>query len=97
MIMFFICRDQILVNAIKKRTDDETGELMRQLLYLMYLRTASWADTSIPISVVEMKDAMKKNFPAMIQHLDQYLMIIGTISLYVYLYYATELYLISFC
>ncbi|XP_058789245.1 DNA-directed RNA polymerase III subunit RPC3 [Phymastichus coffea] len=69
-------RDQILVNAITKRTDDNTGQLMRQLLYLMYLRTASWTDTSIPISVTEMKEAMKKNYPLMIPHLDQYLMII---------------------
>ncbi|OXU26186.1 hypothetical protein TSAR_007003 [Trichomalopsis sarcophagae] len=69
-------RDQILVKSIINRIDDSAGELMRQLLYLMYLRTASWADTSIPIPVTEIKDAMKKNFPSILPHLDQYLRII---------------------
>ncbi|KAJ8676608.1 hypothetical protein QAD02_012395 [Eretmocerus hayati] len=66
-------RDDLLVKAVKKRIDENGGELMRQLLHLMYLRTASWADTSIPIPVTEIKESMKKNFPSIMPYLDQYL------------------------
>ena len=59
---------------------------MRQLLYLMYLRTSPWADTSIPIPVTELKEALKKNFPSILPYLDQYLRIIGKDCLY----YITE-------
>lgn len=65
------------MNAINKRIDENAAELMRQLLYLMYLRTASWADTSIPIPVSEIRDAMKNNFPTINPCLEQYLRIIG--------------------
>lgn len=52
---------------------------MRQLLILMYLRTASWEDTSNPIPLTEIKDAVRKvDCPLLIQYLDQYLRLIGT-------------------
>ncbi|XP_015598717.1 DNA-directed RNA polymerase III subunit RPC3 isoform X2 [Cephus cinctus] len=67
-------RDQIMVSAITKRVDENAGELMRQLLFLMYLRTASWADTSNPIPYSEIKEAVRKiNYPLLVQYLDQYL------------------------
>ncbi|XP_003703384.3 RNA polymerase III subunit C [Megachile rotundata] len=70
-------RDQIIVSAMHKRLDENAGELMRQLLFLMYLRTASWADTSNPIPLTEIKDAVKKiNYPSLTQYLDQYLRLI---------------------
>ncbi|KAL2746845.1 DNA-directed RNA polymerase III subunit RPC3 [Vespula maculifrons] len=70
-------RDQVIVSAIRTRFDENAGELMRQLLFLMYLRTASWADTSNPIPYIEIKDVIKKlNYPRLIQYLDQYLNLI---------------------
>lgn len=70
-------RDQIIVSAIRRRLDENAGELMRQLLFLMYLRTASWAHTSNPIPLTEIKEAVKKtNYPLLIHHLDQYLHLI---------------------
>ncbi|XP_046748019.1 DNA-directed RNA polymerase III subunit RPC3 [Diprion similis] len=70
-------RDQIMVSAISKRFDDNAGELMRQMLNLMYLRTAEWRTTSNPIPYVEIKDAVRKlKYPMLIQHLDQYLCLI---------------------
>ncbi|XP_076227355.1 RNA polymerase III subunit C isoform X2 [Nomia melanderi] len=59
------------------RLDENAAELMRQLLFLMYLRTASWADTSNPIPLTEIKEAVRKiNYPLLTQHLDQYLRLI---------------------
>ncbi|XP_076300015.1 RNA polymerase III subunit C isoform X2 [Lasioglossum baleicum] len=59
------------------RLDENAAELMRQLLFLMYLRTASWSDTSNPIPLTEIKDAVRKiNYPLLTQHLDQYLHLI---------------------
>ncbi|KAK2588821.1 hypothetical protein KPH14_001693 [Odynerus spinipes] len=70
-------RDQVIVSAIRTRFDEDAGELMRQLLFLMYLRTASWADTSNPIPYTEIKDVVRKlNNPRLIQYLDQYLNLI---------------------
>ncbi|OAD61408.1 DNA-directed RNA polymerase III subunit RPC3 [Eufriesea mexicana] len=70
-------RDQIIVSAMNRRLDENAGELIRQLLFLMFLRTASWADTSNPIPLTEIKDAVRKtNFPLLTQHLDQYLRLI---------------------
>ncbi|CAD1477753.1 unnamed protein product [Heterotrigona itama] len=70
-------RDQIIVSAISRRLDENAGELMRQLLFLMYLRTASWAHTSNPIPLTEIKEAVKKiNYPLLTHHLDQYLHLI---------------------
>ncbi|XP_032674570.1 DNA-directed RNA polymerase III subunit RPC3 isoform X2 [Odontomachus brunneus] len=71
-------RDQILVSAVTRRFEDKNaGELMRQLINLMYLRTASWEDTSNPIPYTEIKDAVKKlNYPELEQYLEQYLHLI---------------------
>lgn len=60
-----------------QRFDKNAGELMRQLINLMYLRTASWADTSNPIPYTEIKDAVRKlTYPELEQYLDQYLRLI---------------------
>lgn len=70
-------RDQIIISAMRNRLDENAAELMRQLLFLMYLRTASWSDTSNPIPLTEIKDAVRKiNYPLLTQHLDQYLHLI---------------------
>lgn len=64
-----------------QRLDDNAGELMKQLLYLMYLRTASWADTSNPIPFNEIKEVMRRlNCPTLFQYLDQYLHLIGKMN-----------------
>ncbi|XP_033201122.1 RNA polymerase III subunit C [Bombus vancouverensis nearcticus] len=70
-------RDQIIISAISRRLDENAGVLMRQLLILMYLRTASWEDTSNPIPLTEIKEAVRKvDCPLLIQYLDQYLRLI---------------------
>ncbi|KZC06816.1 PREDICTED: DNA-directed RNA polymerase III subunit RPC3 [Dufourea novaeangliae] len=70
-------RDQIIISAMRNRLDENASELMRQLLFLMYLRTASWADTSNPIPLAEIKEAVRKiDYPLLTQHLDQYLRLI---------------------
>lgn len=72
-------RDQLLISAITKRVDENAGELMRRMLYQMYLRTASWADTSNPIPYTELKEVIKKlENPGLglVQYLDQYLHLI---------------------
>lgn len=70
-------RDQIIISAMRNRLDENAAELMRQLLFLMYLRTASWSDTSNPIPLTEIKDAIRKiNYPVLSQYLDQYLRLI---------------------
>ena len=76
--MMFDYRDEIIVQATTRILDENAGELMRQLLFLMYIRTASWADTSNPIPFTEIKDAVKKlEMPALYQYVDQYLRLIG--------------------
>ncbi|XP_014477901.1 PREDICTED: DNA-directed RNA polymerase III subunit RPC3 isoform X2 [Dinoponera quadriceps] len=70
-------RDQVVTSAISRRLDTNAGELMTQLINLMYLRTAPWADTSNPIPYTEIKDAVKKlNYPELEQYLEQYLHLI---------------------
>ncbi|XP_043269175.1 DNA-directed RNA polymerase III subunit RPC3 isoform X2 [Venturia canescens] len=67
-------RDQIIVEATTRILDGNAGELMRQLLFLMYIRTASWSDTSNPIPFVEIKDSVGKlDAPVLFQYIDQYL------------------------
>ncbi|XP_014224628.1 DNA-directed RNA polymerase III subunit RPC3 [Trichogramma pretiosum] len=69
-------RNEILVNTITKRFDDNAGELMKRLLILMDTRTAAWEDTSIPIAFNEIKEDMKKNFPSIMPRLDQYIKVL---------------------
>jgi len=67
-------RDQMVISAITQKFDKNAGELMRQLINLMYLRTASWADTSNPIPYTEIKEEVKKlNYEELEHYLDQYL------------------------
>ncbi|XP_018398493.1 PREDICTED: DNA-directed RNA polymerase III subunit RPC3 [Cyphomyrmex costatus] len=67
-------RDQTVISAVTRKFDKEAGELMRQLINLMYLRTASWADTSNPIPYTEIKEQVKKlNYEDLERYLDQYL------------------------
>ena len=57
-----------------RKFDKEAGELMREMINLMYLRTASWADTSNPIPYTEIKEQVKKlNYEALERYIDQYL------------------------
>lgn len=70
-------RDQIVISAVTQRFDKHAGELMRNLINLMYLRTAAWADTSNPIPFTEIKDVVRKmNYIDLEQYLDQYLRLI---------------------
>ncbi|KAL0125937.1 hypothetical protein PUN28_004784 [Cardiocondyla obscurior] len=67
-------RDQIVISAATQRFDKNVGELMRLLINLMYLRTASWAATSNPIPYTDIKEEVKKsNFQELEHYLDQYL------------------------
>lgn len=57
-----------------RKFDKEAGELTRELINLMYLRTASWADTSNPIPYTEIKEQVKKlNYEVLERYIDQYL------------------------
>ncbi|EFN64824.1 DNA-directed RNA polymerase III subunit RPC3 [Camponotus floridanus] len=70
-------RDKIMVSAMTQRFDINAGELMRQLINLMYLRTAPWTATSNPIPYTEIKEEVKKlTFLELEQYLDQYLRLI---------------------
>ncbi|KAM0724812.1 DNA-directed RNA polymerase III subunit RPC3 [Formica fusca] len=70
-------RDKIVISAMTERFDMNAGELMRQLINLMYLRTAPWAATSNPIPFTEIKEETKKlNYSELEQYLDQYLRLI---------------------
>lgn len=76
MLLHFF-RNEVIVSAIRTRFDENAGELMNRLMILMYLRTASWADTSNPIPYTEIKDVVRKlNYPRLLQYLDQYLNLI---------------------
>ncbi|EGI65510.1 PREDICTED: DNA-directed RNA polymerase III subunit RPC3 [Acromyrmex echinatior] len=67
-------RDQTVISAVTRKFDKETGELMREMINLMYLRTASWADTSNPIPYTEIKEQVKKlNYEILERYIDQYL------------------------
>lgn len=60
-----------------QRFDQNAGELMRQLINLMYLRTASWEATSNPIPYTEIKEEIKKlNYSELEQYLAEYLRLI---------------------
>ncbi|XP_034934024.1 DNA-directed RNA polymerase III subunit RPC3 [Chelonus insularis] len=70
-------RDEIVVSAVERMIDNHASELMRQLIYLMYTRTASWVDTSNPIPYHEIKDKVKNlNAPELYDYLDQYLQLL---------------------
>lgn len=67
-------RDQIVISAMTQRFNDNAGKLMRELIHLMYMRTAFWAATSNPIPYTEIKESVKKlECPELEQHLEQYL------------------------
>ncbi|KMQ97614.1 dna-directed rna polymerase iii subunit rpc3-like protein [Lasius niger] len=70
-------RDKIVISAMTQRFDNNAGELMRQLINLMYLRTASWEATSNPIPYTEIKEEIKKlNYSELEQYLAEYLRLI---------------------
>ncbi|XP_057342093.1 DNA-directed RNA polymerase III subunit RPC3 [Microplitis mediator] len=70
-------RDEIIVNAVSRIIDDDAKELMRRLIYLMYMRTASWQATSNPIPLHEIRDEVRKlNIPRLSQYVDQYLQLL---------------------
>ncbi|KAK0080341.1 hypothetical protein PV325_014103 [Microctonus aethiopoides] len=70
-------RDNIIIEAVSRMVDDNAKELMRQMIFLMYERTASWSDTSNPIPFHEIKTQIKKlELPKLSQYLDQYLQIL---------------------
>ena len=77
--LFTLYRDQIMVSAISRRLDDNAGELLRQLLKQMYLRTEPWAATSNPVPFTELRETVRKqnSHPLLGQYVDQYLKIMG--------------------
>ncbi|RZF32383.1 hypothetical protein LSTR_LSTR001847 [Laodelphax striatellus] len=71
-------RDEMMIDAMRRRFDDNAAELMKQLLQLMYLRTEAWCSDSNPVPVLELKDAIsKKSANAYLsQYFEQYLKIL---------------------
>ena len=64
---------------MERRFDEHAGQLMKELLRLMYLRTDTWAAESNPVPVTEIKDAVNKNLDNnyLSSYVDQYLKIMG--------------------
>ncbi|KAG8237751.1 hypothetical protein J437_LFUL014294, partial [Ladona fulva] len=71
-------RDQIMISSIARRIDSNASELLDQLLKLMYKKTDAWAPISNPISLMEIREVLRKN-PSqhvLFQYLDQYLKVL---------------------
>ncbi|CAH1408279.1 unnamed protein product [Nezara viridula] len=71
-------RDEIMINAIKRRFDSHAGKLMEVLLKLIYIRTDPWTTQSNPVPLAEIRDALEKEKcnPYLIQYLEQYIKVI---------------------
>ncbi|KAF2879491.1 hypothetical protein ILUMI_26686 [Ignelater luminosus] len=71
-------RDQLVVNAVTNKFDENTGELMRIFLQQMYIRTSPWVPVSNLIPVLEVKDIVKKQktHPQLLAFFDQYVNIL---------------------
>lgn len=71
-----------MISAMERRFDVNAGQLMGELLRLMYLRTDPWAAQSNAVPVVELKDSLTKlsKNTYLAQYFDQYLKIIGETS-----------------
>lgn len=68
-----------MVKAMERRFDEHAGQLMKELLRLMYLRTETWAAESNPVPIIEIRDAVNKNLDNnyLSSYIDQYLKIMG--------------------
>jgi DNA-directed RNA polymerase III subunit RPC3 len=68
-----------MVSAISRRFDDNAGELLKQLLKQMYLRTEAWAATSNPVPFTELREAVRKQSSHTLlgQYIEQYLKVMG--------------------
>ncbi|XP_073997116.1 RNA polymerase III subunit C isoform X1 [Rhodnius prolixus] len=70
-------RDEIVIEAVRRRFDNEASTFMDLLLQLMYERTDPWATSSNPIPFVTIRDSLeKKKWPHLSQYLDQYIKVI---------------------
>ncbi|KAF5308243.1 hypothetical protein FQR65_LT06236 [Abscondita terminalis] len=71
-------RDQLVVNAVISKFDDNVGELIRIFLQQMYVRTAPWVPSSNPVPILEVKEIVKKrnSHPQLITYFDQYIHIL---------------------
>ncbi|KAK4887292.1 hypothetical protein RN001_003563 [Aquatica leii] len=71
-------RDQLIVNAVTNKFDENIGELMRILLQQMYVRTAPWVPSSNPVPILEVKEILKKRntHSQLITHFEQYVNIL---------------------
>lgn len=78
-------RDDIMIKAMERRFDEHAGQLMKELLRLMYLRTDTWAAESNPVPIVEIKDAVNKNLDNnyLSSYIDQYLKIMEDSSKFI--------------
>lgn len=72
-------RDKIIVQAFKKKFDDNAAELIKLMLRQMYIRTEPWVEVSNPIPIIEVKDIIRKQpkFGQLISYFDQYINVIG--------------------
>ncbi|XP_031340811.1 DNA-directed RNA polymerase III subunit RPC3 isoform X2 [Photinus pyralis] len=71
-------RDQLIVNSVSNKFDDNMGELIRLLLQQMYVRTDPWVSSSNPIPILEVKDIVKKRntHPQLATFFEQYVNIL---------------------
>lgn len=76
-------RDMLITSAVTRRFDENAGELMKALLQQMYARTEPWAESSNPISVTEVREALRKmgvdntNSARPLAYLDHYLTVLA--------------------
>lgn len=76
-------RDELMVKAIERQIDPNASECFQLILQLMYSRTNPWVGTSNPISMGEIKSICEKksNNAELVKFVDQYVSIIGKLSL----------------
>ncbi|CAK1542697.1 unnamed protein product [Leptosia nina] len=67
--------DEIMINAMTRRIDDDAGEVMRLLIQEMYLSSSAWAEESNVVALTDLREhaSRLKDRPLLQQHLEHYL------------------------
>lgn len=86
-------RDQLIVQAVKNKFDENVGELMRVMLEQMYIRTQPWEIVSNPIPISEIKEITKKqnSHSDLINYFDQYVTIMGKFTKFFFYFFCLSL------
>ncbi|XP_048481353.1 DNA-directed RNA polymerase III subunit RPC3 [Plutella xylostella] len=72
-------RDEIMIDAMTRRVDENAGELMRHLLVQVYLNTPPWAASSTPVPALQLKESTRRGAaerPLLAQFVDHYLRVV---------------------